>query len=31
MGAAVDFSLELLTQLQGKEAAEEMAEKIIAR
>ena len=31
MGAAVDFSLELLTQLQGKEAVEEMAEKIIAR
>lgn len=29
MGAAVDFALEVLTQLQGKDAAKQMAEKIV--
>lgn len=31
MGAAVEFSLELLTQLQGKEAADRMAQTILWR
>lgn len=31
MGAAVDFALELLSQLQGKEAADRMAQTIIYR